>query len=66
MKFTQLTKEGIKSEYTDFQSTLRFYIKLGIFSFKGYGYFLWPYMYTEKLKELSNLLIFYENELILS
>ena len=44
---------------------LNFNKNVGILSFEGYGCFLWSYMYTEKLKELSNLLIFHKNELVL-
>ena len=49
----------------NFQTNLNFNKNVGILSFKGYRCFLWSYMYTEKLNELSNLLIFHENELLL-
>ena len=37
-----------------------------ILSFNGYRWFLWSYMYKEKLKELSYLLMFHENKLVLT
>ena len=66
IKFTGSNEQAHRGLYTIFQSNLKFYIKVGIFSFKGHGCFLWSYMHTAKLKELSNLLIFHENKLILS
>ena len=66
MKFTGYNEQTHRGLYTNFQSNQKFYIKVRIFSFKGYGCFHWSYMYTEKLKESSNLFILYENELILS
>ena len=50
----------------NFQSNLKFYKNIEIFSFVEYRCVLWPFIYIEKLKELSYLLIFHENELILS
>ena len=66
MKFTGFNEQAHRGLYTNFQSNLKFYTNIGIFSFKGYRCFLWSYMYTEKLKQLNNLLIFHENKLILA
>ena len=66
MKFTGYNKQIDRGLYTNFQNNLNFYTKVRIFSFKEYSCFQWCYLYTEKLKELSNLLNFHENELILS
>ena len=66
MKFTGFKKWAHRGLYTNFQSNLNFYKTIGIFSIKDYRCFLWSYMQTEKLKELSNLLIFYENKLVLT
>ena len=66
MKFTGFHKQVHRGLYTNFQSNLKFYTKVRIFNFKGYRCLPWSYMYTEKIKELSNLLIFHENDLILS
>ena len=66
MTFTGYNEWTHRGLYTNLQSNLKFCTKVRIFSFKGYGCFLWSNMYTEKLKELSNLLIFHENGLILS
>ena len=62
MKFTGYSKQTHRGLYINFQSNLNFHIKVGFFSFKGYTWFLWSYMHIEKLKELSYLLIFHENE----
>ena len=54
MKFTGYSKWMNRGLCTNFQNNLKFYIKIRIFSFKGYRCFLWSYRYTEKLKELCN------------
>ena len=64
MKFTGDNEQTHRGLYTNFQSNLKFYKNIEICSFNGYRWFLWSYMHIEKLKELSNLLIFHENELI--
>ena len=66
MKFTGFNDWAHRGLYTNFQCNLNFYTNIGIFNFKGYRCFIWSYMYAEKLKELSNLLIFHENKLILA
>ena len=66
MKFTGFNKQAHRGLYTNFQSILKFYKNVVIFNFKGYLCFLSSYIYTEKLKELSNLLTLHENELTLA
>ena len=66
MKFTGYNEQTHKVLYTNFQRNLKFYKNVGICSFNGYRWPLWSYMHIGKLKELSYLLIFHENELILS
>ena len=62
MKFTGYNEKTHRGLYTN----LKFYKNIEIFSFNGYRWFLWSYIHLEKLKELSYLLIFHENELILT
>ena len=66
MKFTGYNEQSHKALYTNFQRNLKFHKNVGICSFNEYRLFLWSYMYMEKLKEFSYLLIFHENKLILS
>ena len=66
MKFIGCYEWAYRGLYTNFQSILKVYKNIGIFNFKGYMCFLWSYMYAEKLKELSNLLNWHENELTLA
>ena len=57
MKLIGYDEHTHRGLYTNFQSNSKFCIKVRIFSFKGYGCFLWSCMYAQNLKELSNLFI---------
>ena len=64
MKFTGYNEQIYRALYTNFQRNLKFHKNIEICSFNGYRWFLWSGMHLEKLKELSYLLNFHENELI--
>ena len=66
LKFTGYYEWTHKALYTNFQSNLKFYKNIKIFSFNWYRWLLWSSICLGKLKELSYFLIFHENKLILS
>ena len=66
MKFTGYNERTHEVLYINFQRNLKFHKNIKTFSFNGYRWFLWFYMYVEKLKDLSYVLNFHENKLILS
>ena len=66
MKFTGYEEQTHRGLYTNFQINPKFYKNIEIFNFVENRCVLWPLIFIEKLKELSYLLIFHENKLVLS
>ena len=65
LKLAGYDEQAYRALYATFQSIIKFYRNIEIFSFNWHRWLLWTHMCMEKLKELSYLLIFCENKLIL-
>ena len=66
MKFTEHSEQTYRALYTNFQSILKFYKSIKIFSINGYRWLTWSCMCLGKLSEMSYPLNLHENESILS